>query len=112
MPPAKPMIYWVYITASKKRGTIYVGVTSDLPHRATQHRDGALPGFTKTYGAVRLVYFETLESIEIAIAREKQLKHWLRAWKIALIERQNPEWYDLWPELVGQREQPFFAPKG
>ena len=97
------MTYWVYITASQKRGTIYIGVTSDLPHRATQHRDGALPGFTERYGAKRLVYFEAFDDVTAAIAREKQLKHWLRAWKIALIERDNPEWRDLWPEVVGLR---------
>jgi putative endonuclease len=104
------MTYWVYLTASRKNGTLYIGVTSDLPHRATQHRDGALPGFSKRYGAVRLVYFETFDDIERAIAREKQLKHWLRAWKIALIENSNPEWYDLWPEIVGLREPRFVAP--
>jgi len=97
------LTYWVYMTATYKRGTIYIGVTSDLPHRATQHRDGALPGFTKRHGVTRLVYFEPFDRIEAAIAREKQLKRWLRAWKIALIEGANPEWRDLWPEVVGLR---------
>jgi putative endonuclease len=96
--------YFVYILASQTRGTLYIGVTSDLAHRATQHRDGVWPGFTKTYGVKRLVHFETFDDVEAAIRREKQLKKWLRAWKITLIETATPEWTDLWPEVVGLRE--------
>lgn len=94
----------VYILASQKGGTLYVGVTSDLPHRAAQHRDGALPSFTKKYGVKRLVHIEYFDTAELAIAREKKLKHWLRAWKIALIEASNPDWRDLSPELAGMTE--------
>ncbi len=96
--------YFVYILASQKGGTLYVGVTGDLAHRATQHRDGAWEGFTKDYGVKRLVHYETFDDVEVAIRREKQLKKWLRAWKIALIEKANPDWRDLWPEVVGLRE--------
>lgn len=103
---AQSVVYYVYILASQTRGTLYIGVTSDLPHRATQHRDGVWPGFTKRYGVKRLVHYEPFDRIEGAIAREKLLKHWLRAWKIALIEKANPHWTDLWPEIVGLREQP------
>ena len=103
--------YFVYILASQTRGTLYIGVTSDLAHRATQHRDGAMPGFSKTYGVKRLVHFETFDDIDVAIRREKQLKKWLRAWKIALIEKTNPEWRDLWPEVVGLREVPLEGPQ-
>ncbi len=98
--------YAVYILASQTRGTIYIGVTGDLPNRATEHRDGIMPGFTKRYGVKRLVHFESFDDVERAIAREKQLKRWLRAWKIALIEKGNPDWRDLWPEVVGLREPP------
>lgn len=101
---ARTMTYWVYMTASMKRGTIYTGITSDLPKRATEHREGTLPGFTRRHGVKRLVYYETFEDVRAAIAREKLLKHWLRAWKIALIEKTNPEWFDLWPEIMGLRD--------
>lgn len=94
----------VYILASRMRGTLYVGVTSDLPHRIAQHRDHALPGFTTSYHVSRLVHYEWFETADEAIKREKQLKHWLRAWKIDLVEQANPEWRDLWPILIGQRE--------
>jgi putative endonuclease len=102
---ARRDVFFVYILASQMRGTLYIGVTSDLAHRATQHRDGVWPGFTERYGVKRLVYFETFDDVAVAIAREKQLKHWLRAWKIALIEKTNPAWTDLWPEVVGLRER-------
>jgi len=108
---AGTLLYWVYMTASKKRGTIYIGMTGDLPNRATEHREGTIAGFTKRYGVKRLVYFEVFEDVHRAIAREKQLKHWLRAWKIALIDKLNPEWRDLWPEIVGLREARFVAPQ-
>jgi len=90
----------VYITTNKRNGTLYVGVTSSILHRAWQHRNGLIPGFTKKYGLRRLVYLEFLESFPEAIRREKQLKNWRRVWKIKLIESMNPEWKDLFPLLV------------
>jgi putative endonuclease len=84
-----------YILASQKNGTLYIGVTSDLPARLLQHRDGSLSGFASRYGAVRLVHAEFFDRMEDAIAREKQLKRWHRAWKVALIEESNPDWRDL-----------------
>ncbi|HEX6218490.1 MAG TPA: GIY-YIG nuclease family protein [Sphingomicrobium sp.] len=89
----------VYILASRRHGTIYVGVTSDPHGRVYLHRSGAVRGFTKRYGVKRLVYYEMTESMEAAIAREKQLKSWRREWKIALIEKDNPFWEDRAIEL-------------
>ena len=85
----------VYIMASGFHGTIYTGVTSDLPGRVWQHREGTFGGFTERYGCKRLVWFEAGGSMEGAIAREKQIKNWTRAWKVALIEAGNPTWRDL-----------------
>ena len=85
----------VYFLASGKIGTIYIGVTSDLLARLYQHRSGAIPGFTKHYGVVRLVRYEFFADMPTAIAREKQLKRWHRAWKMNLIESDNPDWIDL-----------------
>ena len=85
----------VYIMASGFHGTIYTGVTSDLPGRVWQHREGTFGGFTARYGCRRLVWFETGGSMEGAISREKQIKNWTRAWKVALIEAGNPTWRDL-----------------
>lgn len=90
---------FVYILASQKKGTLYVGVTSDLANRVAQHKEKVAEGFTKRYGVSRLVYYETFDAIDAAIAREKSLKRWRRAWKIALIERDNPDWRDLYPAL-------------
>ena len=90
----------VYIMANHKGGTIYVGVTSDLPKRAWQHREGTLPGFTKKYGCKRLVWFELHSTMEQAILREKQLKGGSRKKKIALIEAANREWRDLFDQIV------------
>ena len=87
--------YYVYILASSKNGTIYIGVTDNLRRRVQEHTDGDTEGFTKKYSVKSLVYFEETSSIEAAIAREKQLKHWNRAWKIELIERENPGWRNL-----------------
>jgi putative endonuclease len=84
-----------YIVASQRNGTLYVGVTSDLPGRVYQHREGLIDGFTKRYGVKLLVWFEIHESMEAAIVREKQLKNWRRAWKLLLIEAENPTWRDL-----------------
>ena len=81
--------------ASRRHGTLYVGVTSNIVQRADQHRRGLLPGFTRDCGIRRLVWFEVHEIMESAIVREKRLKEWQRAWKITLIEATNPEWLDL-----------------
>ena len=91
----------VYILASKRNGTLYVGVTSDLLTRVWQHRSGAIEGFTKKYGIKLLVYVEIHVRMSDAISREKQIKEWRRAWKLALIERDNPQWRDLYPEMAG-----------
>lgn len=88
------LVYYVYIVASVRR-TLYVGVTNDLRTRIYQHKTGAMPGFTSRYKVNRLVYFEHADDARAAIAREKQLKGWLRQRKIALIESVNPEWEDL-----------------
>ena len=85
----------VYILASGFNGTLYVGVTSDLLARINQHRDGVTPGFTKRHAVKRLVWFETCERMDDAIAHEKRVKKWPRDWKKNLIERDNPEWHDL-----------------
>jgi putative endonuclease len=91
----------VYILASRRNGTLYTGVTSDLLKRIWEHRSGLAEGFTKRYGVHRLVYFEIHDYLTEAIRREKQIKKWRRAWKIDLIERTNPQWHDLWPTIVG-----------
>jgi putative endonuclease len=85
----------VYILASKRNGTLYIGVTSDLIQRIHQHRIGAVPGFTQEYGVKRLMWFEQHSMMDEAILRERRLKKWNRAWKIALIEALNPHWDDL-----------------
>lgn len=90
----------VYILASQRNGTLYIGVTSDLVKRIWQHKEGVVEGFTKKYDCHTLVYFEQHEEMSAAILREKQLKKWNRAWKIALIEKENPTWRDLWPEII------------
>ena len=88
---------WVYILASGRHGTLYIGVTSNLPQRIDQHKAKQSRGFTAKYGVDRLVWFEEYGEIVVAIAREKQIKKWRRDWKIALIEESNPEWADLYP---------------
>ena len=90
---------WVYIVTNKRGGVLYVGVTSKLPKRAWEHREGVVQGFTKRYGLKVLVYFEWHDEITLAIQREKNIKHWPRACKIALIEGMNPEWKDLFDVL-------------
>jgi putative endonuclease len=92
----------VYILASKRYGTLYIGVTSDLCGRVSEHRLGLAPGFTKKYGVKQLVYYESHGTMECAITREKQLKEWRRAWKIELIEANNPNWVDLFTGLCGR----------
>ena len=91
---------FVYILANQRRGTLYVGVTSDLVRRIHQHRTGETGGFTQRYHLTRLVYFERHVEIESAIRHEKQLKRWRRQWKIRLIEQENPSWRELWPTIV------------
>ena len=90
----------VYIMANRYRGTIYIGVTSSLPHRVLQHRSGSGSDFCAKYGCDQLVLAESFDSIDEAIQREKQLKKWNRDWKISLIEEQNPEWEDRFADLV------------
>ena len=91
----------VYILASQRNGTLYVGVTSDLVARVDAHRRGVIEGFTKKYGVTRLVYYEHHETMAEAIAREKQMKKWRRQWKLRLIEEKNPDWRDLYAEICG-----------
>jgi putative endonuclease len=89
------MDYYVYILASRKNGTLYIGVTSKLQSRVLQHKGKLLEGFTKKYNVHQLVYFEITNDIVSAIQRERQLKNWKRGWKIELIEKNNPSWKDL-----------------
>ena len=90
----------VYIMASKRNGTLYLGVTSDLIKRIWEHKNGEILGFTKRYGVHQLVWYEWHQEMESAILREKRLKSWKRAWKLELIEKTNPEWKDLYSLLV------------
>lgn len=91
--------FYVYILASDRNGTLYVGITSDLGRRMEEHRTGALSGFTSRYDVKRLVHYEVYDDAENAILREKRLKEWKRAWKLRLIEKDNPDWIDLWETL-------------
>jgi putative endonuclease len=93
--------YYVYMLASRRNGTLYIGVTNDLVRRVYEHRSGTAPGFTRRYEVGRLVWFELHDEITAAIQREKNLKHWLRRWKIALIESANPAWRDLYDDIAG-----------
>jgi putative endonuclease len=90
----------VYILASRRHCTLYVGVTSDLARRVSEHRSGAVDGFTRDYGIRRLVFAEFHDTMEDAIVREKRVKRWRRAWKLELIEQHNPQWRDLYEELA------------
>ena len=92
--------FYVYILASRRNGTLYVGVTSDLVKRVWEHRNNAVDGFTKQYGVHDLVWYERHETMESAIAREKALKEWKRQWKLRLIEEANPGWRDLYAEIL------------
>ncbi len=93
------MAAYVYILACKRNGALYIGVTNDLLRRVSEHRDGMTGGFTRRYEVKMLVYYEELASIVEAIQREKTLKHWVRRWKLNLIESQNPDWRDRWDEV-------------
>ena len=90
----------VYIPASKRNGTLHIGVTSDLVKRVWEHRNGLVEGFSKRYGVHRLVWYEPHGSVESAIQREKRLKEWKRSWKIRLVEKINPGWEDLYSKIV------------
>jgi putative endonuclease len=92
--------YYVYILASRRNGTLYIGVTNDLIRRVHEHREGLVPGFTKRYGVKVLVYYEVHSEIASAIEREKRMKRWRRAWKLQLIEGGNPQWRDLWLDFT------------
>ena len=91
---------FVYIMASKPGGVLYVGVTSNLPQRVWQHKNNMVEGFTQKYAVHDLVYFEEHSSMDAAITREKQIKHWKRAWKIKLIRGDNPKWEDLYSKIL------------
>jgi putative endonuclease len=102
--PETPMgagSYYVYILASRIGGTLYIGVTNDLVRRVFEHKSNIAKSFTKNHDVNRLVYFECFDDIEQAIHREKRLKKWTRAWKISLIEKDNPNWIDLYPQIAG-----------
>ncbi|MBO9706577.1 MAG: GIY-YIG nuclease family protein [Caulobacter sp.] len=88
--------YHVYLLASRRNGTLYVGVTGDLSRRVWEHREGRTPGFTQRYGVTRLVWYEAFADVNDAIAAEKRIKRWRRGWKLRLIEERNPQWLDLY----------------
>jgi putative endonuclease len=94
------MSFYVYILASKRNGTLYIGMTDNLVRRVWQHREGMIPGFTREYGIKSLVWYEQHESRESALVRERQMKKWRRAWKLREIEAVNPEWRDLYPGIA------------
>jgi len=94
------MVSYIYILADFRRGRIYIGVTNDLIRRVYEHREGLVDGYSKKNNIKRLVYYEVHERIVLAIQREKTLKRWYRQWKDALIEERNPDWRDLWDEIV------------
>ena len=91
--------YFVYIMTNKKHGTLYTGVTNDLVKRTYQHKEGQVEGFTHKHGLKHLVWYEPFDDIEQAIAQEKRIKRWRREWKLQLVEKQNPDWDDLWEEI-------------
>ncbi len=97
--------YYMYILASKRNGTLYIGVTNNLARRLYEHRNNLIEGFTNKYNVHHLVYYEDVNDIQAALQREKQLKRWTRKWKIELIEKVNPEWRDLAEEFVLQKEE-------
>jgi len=93
-------VFWVYILASKRNGTLYIGVTSDPIRRIWQHKNDVAIGFTQKYKVHHLVYYEQHSDVTVAIQREKQLKKWRRKWKLKLIEDTNPNWEDLYPKII------------
>src|SRR4051812_19720662 len=96
------MSYYVYIVASRKHGTLYLGVTNDLVRRVHEHKTKAIPGFTSRYGVDRLVWFEAYDDPQNAIAREKDMKKWRRDWKTRLVDTENPDWADLYERIATQ----------
>jgi len=96
-----PKQFYVYILASKPNGTLYTGVTSNLIQRVWQHKHDVIQGFTRKYNVKTLVYYEVHENAESALTREKKIKRWRRAWKLGLIENSNPEWRDLYEDILG-----------
>ena len=93
-------MYYVYILASQRNGTLYTGITNDLKRRIWEHKHDLVKGFTREYGVHILVYFEQIEDVEQAILTEKKIKRWRRKWKLELIEKQNPKWRDLYMEIL------------
>jgi putative endonuclease len=93
------MAFYVYILANKRNGALYIGMTDDLVKRVWQHREGIIPGFTRTYGVQTLVWYEHHYSRESGFVRERQMKKWNRLWKLEAIEKTNPGWRDLWDEV-------------
>jgi len=93
-------MYYAYMMASQKHGTLYLGVTNDLVRRVYEHKHKIVPGFTRQYDVVHLVWFEAYDDPANAIAWEKELKKWRRDWKIRLIEEENPDWFDLYPSIT------------
>lgn len=98
------MTYVVYIITNKPRGTFYIGITSDLRRRITEHKLGLMQGFSKKYNLTKLVYYEQFQYVEDAIYREKKLKRWKKDWKSDLIENLNPEWNDLYENIFGPKD--------
>jgi putative endonuclease len=107
---AQDGIIAVYMMASGKHGTLYIGVTSDLARRAWEHREGMIAGFTQKHGCKRLVWWKQFETIVAAIQSEKTMKHWVRGWKVDAIERDNPHWDDLYCSWLGAHPLP--SPSG
>ena len=97
--------YYVYILASKRNGTLYIGVTNDLERRLYEHKNNLIEGFTNKYNVHHLVYYEDVNDIQSALQREKQLKRWTRKWKIELIEKVNPEWLDLAEDFILKQDK-------
>ena len=95
------MSYYVYIMTNRKEGSLYIGITNNLARRAYEHREKLVSGFTQKYNLHRLVYYETYQTAQEAIQREKNMKEWKRAWKTELIETMNPEWEDMFERLGG-----------
>ena len=96
------MAYYVCLLASDRNGTLYIGVTNDIVRRVFEHKSKAVPGFTKRYAVDRLVWYEIYDDPTSAITREKELKKWRREWKVRLIEEQNPQWIDLYPQIASR----------
>ncbi len=92
--------YWVYLLASGRNGTLYLGVTNNLVRRVQQHREHLIPGFTRDYDVTKLIWYETFTQIDDALRCEKRMKKWRRGWKLELIETFNPEWDDLWKAII------------